>query len=96
MAQGTGSPQYQAVLQSWDSLVRRLASLDEDSLKGLLRQFQIKQWLSTTTKTDADGLIILALNKIETDANNYKLFIEMLSSVIVLRDIVEKIKSKDS
>ena len=87
MAQSTSSQQYQTVLQSWDILVRRLSSAEAET--GLLRQFYMKQWLDTTDKTNTDGMIRLALNKIEADVKNYGVFIEMLSAVKPLKDIVE-------
>ena len=75
MTQSTSSQQYQTVLQSWDILARRLSSAEAET--GLLRQFYMKQWLDTTDKTNTDGMIRLALNKIEADVKNYGVFIEM-------------------
>ena len=91
MAQSTSSQQYQTVLQSWNILVRRLSSAEAET--GLLRQFYMKQWLDTTDKTNTDGMIRLALNKIEADVKNYGVFIEMLSAVKPLKDIVENMTS---
>ena len=46
----------------------------------------------TTQKPNADELITQALRKIESDVKNYDIFIKMLSTVVGLQDIVEKIK----
>ena len=91
MAQSANSPQYKTVLQSWNILVKRLKSAKVET--ELLRQFYIKKWLDTSDESDADGMIKLALNKIETDIKNYEVFIEMLTAVTPLKDIVESMTS---
>ena len=91
MALSANSSQYNTVLQSWNILVKRLKSAKVET--ELLRQFYIKQWLDTSDESDADGMIRLALNKIETDVKNYEVFIEMLTAVTPLKDIVESMTS---
>ena len=85
------TPQHEAVKANWNTCVKAI-SATPGALADLQIQFKMETWLDTTQKPNADELITLALRKIESDVKNYDIFIKMLSTVVGLRDIVEKIK----
>ena len=85
------TPQYEAVNANWKICVKAI-SATPGPLADLQTQFKMKYWLDTTQKPNADELITQALGKIESDVKNYDIFIKMLSTVVGLQDIVEKIK----
>ena len=62
------------------------------SLEALQRQFIAKSWLSPITKTNANELAILALNRIENNVEEYDVFMRMLSSVTGMDQIVDIIE----
>ena len=84
---GRDTSQYRAVLENLDGLVRSIKATP-GAENHLQRQFMVKEWIDITTKSNADELTTSALSKIETNAENYKVFIKMLESVTGLQDIV--------
>ena len=87
---GRDTPQYRAVLDNLDGLVRSIKATP-GAENHLQRQFMVKKWIDITTQSNADELITSALSKIEMNAENYKVFIEMLESVTGLQEIIESI-----
>ena len=81
------NPQYKAVLENLIPLVRTIEATS-GSLEDLQRQFTVKSWLSPTAHTNANGLATLALNRIKTNVKDYDVFMEMLSSVTGMDQIV--------
>ena len=81
------SPQYEAVLTNLDKLARTIRATP-GAQGDLQTKFIVKSWLDPIAKTDADGLTTLALNKIENNVKDYNLFMEMLSSVTGMDQIV--------
>ena len=88
---GRDTPQYRAVLDNLDRLVRNIRGLPEAE-NHLQRQFREKEWIDITSQVNADELTSLALTKIEMNAENYKVFIDMLNSVTGLQEIVARIR----
>ena len=87
---GRDTPQYRAVLDNLDRLVRNIRGIP-GAENHLQRQFREKEWIDITSQVNADGLTTLALTKIEMNAENYKVFIDMLNSVTGLQEIVARI-----
>ena len=83
--------QYRAVLEKLVPLVRTIEATP-GSLKALQQHFIAKSWLDPITKTNANGLALLALNRIKTNVKDYDVFMGMLSSVTGMDQIVIIIK----
>ena len=76
---GKKSPQYEAVRKNWTMLVGALNV--GSALSDLLREVRSMGWIDKTAKLDADGLVQMALNRIENNVGNYEVFIGMLKNV---------------
>ena len=63
-----------------------------EALEDLQRHFKAKFWLSPTAKPNADGLGTLALNRIEMNVDNYDVYMEILSSITGLDEIMDIIR----
>ena len=87
----SNTPQYIAVCDNWFHLVKAIKAIPE-ALQDLQRAFKAKSWLGRTAQTDADQLIALALNRIENNVKDYGVFMEMLSSVTGMDQIVDLVK----
>ena len=89
---GEKSPQYEAVQKNWTMLVGDLNV--GSALSDLLREVRSKGWIAKTARLDADGLVQMALNRIENNVGNYEVFIGMLKSVTGMDQAVRKITSE--
>ena len=88
---GCDTPQYRAVCKNLVPLVSTIKATPQ-ALEDLQTHFKAKFWLSLTAKPDANDLAMQALNRITNNVKDYDVFMEMLSSVTGMDQIVGKIK----
>ena len=89
---GKKSPQYEAVQKNWAMLVGYLEV--GKALSDLRREVRSKGWIAATATPHADGLVQVALNRIENKVGNYKVFIGMLKRVTGMDEAVRIITSE--
>ena len=90
---GRDTPQYKVVLQNFATLIKTIESTPE-SLIDLKRKFITKTWLNPRDEINANQLIRLALNRVETDVTNYDEFMEILKTVTGMDQIVGIIQNE--
>ena len=73
------SRQYKAVLKELETLTKRLRTAKE--VETLLQKFTMEGWIAGGAEATANELVLLALNRIQTRATDYDVFIRMLRSM---------------
>ena len=88
---GRDTPKYRAVLRNFPPLAKAIEVTPETS-ENLQRNFIDRSWLSPKAqKINADGLVTLALNRIETSISDYDVLMNMLGSLTGMDEIARKI-----
>ena len=66
----------------------------DNARSNLLRKFRSQPWISPTAAPNTDGLIQVALNRIEHDIKYYEEFVDMLKDIPEIEESLQKITSK--
>ena len=91
MAFKNKSFEWRAVNDTQGRIVKTLRSLPRGKA-GLLIQYKQEGWIDTIDDDTEDGLVTLALTKIENGVANYQVFIDMLDRVTGMDQIVKAIE----
>ena len=78
---GTNTEEYQKVKSNMDSCIRSIEAIP-DCTSSLTTKFIQEEWLASHAKDiSARDLIIQALNRIENDAAEHSVLLEMLGNI---------------
>ena len=89
----TTTPEYTAVLDHLSQLTERFKALP-GAEEALLVQFKQKRWVAITITATANELIVLALDRIKEDVQDYRVFIEILDNIEGMDSFVSSINGK--
>lgn len=91
MATGMDTAEYKSVEKHMAELTDSL-QVNQDARRSLIVQCQKNRWLALGAEPDAGTLVNRVLGRISGDANQYKIFIEMLNAIIGMDIICKKIE----
>jgi hypothetical protein len=89
---GEETPQYEAVLQSMEDIIRSLQATSS-AREALCTKFQMKRWVNITASSSEKDLVVCALERIRQDPSNYSTLLAMLREAN-LNTVVNGIEQK--
>ena len=90
---GKQTSEYTRVRQCLDAITQVL-NVNRDANQRLRQKFQKERWLSVGSDTGGEGLVTVALSRIENDAGQFQQFIDMLKDIDGMDQIVKKLTGR--